>query len=178
MFGKKKEQLITKEQIIIEEPAIKVVSNEVDKKSILDKKGDTVISKDSVLTGDIALAGNILIYGKVIGNITTQTGTVSILRSGCVEGEIQAASILIDGNMQGICIGESLEILEQGTFNGTCHSVNMSIRKGGKFIGQSEPAKQRIEPKPLHQVEHNKEQKSDIMKEDNIANKLKTAKKA
>lgn len=105
----------------------------------LESRQPTVISKETCLTGDIDLSGNLQIWGKVKGQIKARAGTVSIMQSGVVDGDIIAETLLIDGVLSGTCSVEQLEILEHGELNGICRASNFSIRKGGVFIGQSEP---------------------------------------
>ncbi|WP_162505634.1 hypothetical protein [Candidatus Arsenophonus triatominarum] len=43
--------------------------------------------------------------------------------------------MIIDGLVDGACLGNNLDILEHGELRGISH---MSIKRGGIFIGQSE----------------------------------------
>lgn len=105
----------------------------------LESRQPTVISKETRLTGDVEISGNLQIWGKIKGQIKARSGSVSIMQSGVVEGDIFAETLLIDGVLTGTCTVEQLEILEHGELNGVCRASNFSIRKGGTFIGQSEP---------------------------------------
>ena len=105
----------------------------------LESRQPTVISKETRLTGDVEISGNLQIWGKIKGQIKARSGSVSIMQSGVVEGDIFAEALLIDGVLTGTCTVEQLEILEHGELNGVCRASNFSIRKGGTFIGQSEP---------------------------------------
>ncbi len=105
----------------------------------LESRQPTVISKETRMTGDIEISGNLQIWGKIKGQIKARSGSVSIMQSGVVEGDIFAETLLIDGVLTGTCTTEQVEILEHGELNGVCRASNFSIRKGGTFIGQSEP---------------------------------------
>lgn len=105
----------------------------------LESRQPTVISKETRLTGDLEISGNLQIWGKIKGQIKARSGTVSIMQSGVVEGDIIAETLLIDGVLTGTCTAEQAEILEHGELNGICRASAFSIRKGGTFIGQSEP---------------------------------------
>lgn len=166
MFGKKKQaETQAAEQVVAAVPAQKTKEAEEKKAAeinaqaneisqLLSVRGDekqprplaslesrqpTVISKEARLTGDIDLSGNLQIWGKITGQIKARSGTVSIMQSGVVDGDIIAETLLIDGVLSGTCSVEQLEILEHGELNGICRASNFSIRKGGIFIGQSEP---------------------------------------
>ncbi|XKD91693.1 polymer-forming cytoskeletal protein [Morganella morganii] len=164
MFGKKK-QADTPETEPVAAPKTREERDEEDKKSaelsaqaneitqLLSARGEekqrplaslesrqpTVISKETRLTGDIEISGNLQIWGKIKGQIKARSGSVSIMQSGVVEGDIFAETLLIDGVLTGTCTTEQVEILEHGELNGVCRASNFSIRKGGTFIGQSEP---------------------------------------
>ncbi|CNH61274.1 bactofilin family protein [Yersinia pekkanenii] len=101
-------------------------------------KINTVIAAGTQLKGDVNLDGDIQVYGVVIGDITVNEGTIRLMRSGQIEGNLTAPHITVDGRVEGVCVSEHLEILENGRLNGIVKGSNFSIKKGGIFIGQSE----------------------------------------
>lgn len=109
-----------------------------DKEKQQEERQVTIISKKTSLIGDIEFSGDLQIRGKVKGKIKSSSGTVSIMQSGLVEGDVFAETVLIDGNLSGSCNAKQLDILEHGELKGICRVSNLSIRKGGSFIGQSE----------------------------------------
>ena len=116
-------------------------------------KTSTIIAAGTKLKGDINLDGDIQIYGVVNGNITVNEGTIRLMRSGRIEGNLTAPQITVDGSIEGVCISDHLEILENGRLNGIVKGCNFSIQKGGIFIGQSEITEEpvgrtRIKAKP------------------------------
>jgi cytoskeletal protein CcmA (bactofilin family) len=101
-------------------------------------KTNTIIAAGTKLKGDIHLDGDIQIYGVVIGDIVVNEGTINLMRSGHIKGNLTAPHITVDGRIEGVCVSEYLEILENGRLNGIVKGSNFSIKKGGIFIGQSE----------------------------------------
>ncbi|MBS0055410.1 polymer-forming cytoskeletal protein [Yersinia sp. Marseille-Q3913] len=101
-------------------------------------KTNTIIAAGTKIKGDINLDGDIQIYGMVNGNITVNEGTIRLMRSGQIEGNLTAPNMTVDGRIDGVCISDHLEILENGRLNGIVKGSNFSIKKGGIFIGQSE----------------------------------------
>lgn len=101
-------------------------------------KTNTIIASGTVLKGNINLEGDIQIYGIVIGDISVTEGTIKLMRSGNIEGNLTATHITVDGCINGVCVSEHLEILEHGRLKGIVKGSNFSIKKGGVFIGQSE----------------------------------------
>lgn len=98
----------------------------------------TVIARNASFNGDIEESGDIQIYGSVIGNVNLTNGAIRIMSTGSVKGELRAPEIIIDGDVHGSCLAESVEILEHGTLRGIACCRNLAIRRGGTFIGQSE----------------------------------------
>ncbi|CFQ64206.1 Integral membrane protein CcmA involved in cell shape determination [Yersinia frederiksenii] len=107
-------------------------------------KTNTIIAVGTKLNGDITLDGDIQIYGVVIGDITVTDGTIRLMRSGHIEGNLTAPHITVDGRIDGVCVSQHLEILENGRLNGIVKGGNFSIKKGGIFIGQSEIADESV----------------------------------
>lgn len=107
-------------------------------------KTNTIIAAGTKLNGDITLDGDIQIYGVVIGDITVTDGTIRLMRSGHIEGNLTAPHITVDGRIDGVCVSQHLEILENGRLNGIVKGSNFSIKKGGIFIGQSEIADESV----------------------------------
>lgn len=103
-----------------------------------DSKRCTIIAKDTIINGNIKVSVDIHIHGEVIGNINTQEGSIRVMQSGHVNGELTAPTIIIDGQVDGVCCGKTIDILEHGKLKGISRCENLSIKQGGTFIGQSE----------------------------------------
>ncbi|CNF96477.1 bactofilin family protein [Yersinia similis] len=110
-------------------------------------KNNTIIAAGTQLKGNINLDGNIQIYGVVMGDIIVNEGSIRLMRSGQIEGNLTAPHITVDGRVEGVCISDDLEILEHGRLKGIVKGSNFSIKKGGIFVGQSE-----ITEEPVSQV--------------------------
>jgi len=102
------------------------------------QKPSTVIAAETQFTGNISTRCDVQVRGLVLGNIVVETGCVRVMRSGKIEGDITAPQILLDGEVRGRCIAESVEILEHGRLDGIVQSGRFSIRTGGYFVGQAE----------------------------------------
>ncbi|KGM27711.1 polymer-forming cytoskeletal protein [Photorhabdus luminescens] len=129
MFGKKSEAAAV-------EPMSQFVDDK--KNASAEARRCTIVAKSSVFKGDIDVEGDIQIWGKVIGNIRVKEGAIRIMHAGRVEGELSAPEIIIDGNVEGTCCAETLDILEHGELRGISRCSSMSIKRGGLFFGQSE----------------------------------------
>lgn len=73
-----------------------------------DTKMSTLIGAGAELTGDFTLDGSARIDGKIGGNVTV-TGNLILGAGSIVTGDVQAASVLIGGevNRKYHCTGES-----------------------------------------------------------------------
>lgn len=92
-------------------------------------KTNTIIAVGTKLKGDINLDGDIQIYGVVTGDIVVNEGTLRLMRSGHIEGNLTAPHITVDGRVEGVCVSDHLEILENGRLNGIVKGSNFSIKK-------------------------------------------------
>lgn len=62
-----------------------------------------------------------------------------ISNSGHVKGEIFADKIIVNGQVEGSCYANAIQILEKGKVNGSSYSDNLSIEQGGLFLGKMFP---------------------------------------
>lgn len=136
-----------------------------------DVKVNTIIAADTQLKGNINLAGDIHVFGMVIGDVVVKEGSIMLMHNGKVEGNLTAPNIMIDGDVNGVCVADNLGILEHGRLNGIVKSREFSIQKGGVFVGQSE-----IKEEPDNQIMG----KISVGEEsyDSITNKLKMRKES
>ena len=142
-------------------------------------KTNTIIAAGTQLTGDVRLDGDFQIYGGVTGDIIVSDGTIRLMRSGKIEGNLTAPHITVDGRIEGVCISDHLEILENGRLNGIVKGSNFSIKKGGVVIGQSEiteePASQnKVKVKPAVVVPQEKANAEEKATDDSIKQETKS----
>jgi cytoskeletal protein CcmA (bactofilin family) len=64
----------------------------------------TLIGKSSRIQGDVAFAGGLHLDGRVNGNVRaeeTKDSMLSVSESGCIEGSIEAAVVIVHGVVRG-----------------------------------------------------------------------------
>ncbi|MGP1924373.1 MAG: bactofilin family protein [Arsenophonus sp. NEOnobi-MAG3] len=131
-----------------------------DKKNNSKEKKVTIISKESFFKGNLTISGDIHVLGHIKGNVTVIEGTIYLMQGGKIEGEIQAPDMIIDGLVDGACLGNNLDILENGELRGISRVSHMSIKRGGIFIGQSEKiehqSKKEIKLEAIEEISKNK----------------------
>ncbi|MCQ1057829.1 polymer-forming cytoskeletal protein [Photobacterium sp. ZSDE20] len=93
-----------------------------------------------------------------------------VSRTGRIKGEVWADKIIVNGQVEGICHANSIEILDKGVVSGSIYCDNLSIDRGGKFFGTTFPAETQ------HVVEFTPKAKTDDKKEKPVTEqKLKKA---
>jgi cytoskeletal protein CcmA (bactofilin family) len=94
------------------------------------------LGKGMVVDGKIVSDEYITIDGKVKGNITISK-TLTVGKSGYVEGEIQAEEVRIEGKAEGnIKASNKLQVTSNGYFRGTVKSDKLVIEEGAIFKGK------------------------------------------
>lgn len=97
----------------------------------------TIIARDAELRGDLRFTGAVQVDGRVIGNMDTSEGLVSITRDGYVEGIIKAPKVRIDGTLVGDAYAcEHLELDAQARVDGNLHYRFMEMVTGAQINGQ------------------------------------------
>lgn len=99
----------------------------------------TLISKESEIIGDIKFSGDLEIQGLVRGNLIAKEGnkaTVRVVDGGCVEGEIHAPHVIINGSVKGnIHSSEHIELAAKAVINGNVHYQLIEMVKGAQING-------------------------------------------
>ena len=120
----------------------------------------TLISRDTVVVGDLRFSGNLDIEGLVQGNIIAKDGKEALVRvvdKGCVEGEIRAPSVLINGEVRGdVHSLKHLELASRGRVQGNVFYTLLEMAAGSEVNGSLTHSLAVEEPpaKPLdHTVE-------------------------
>jgi cytoskeletal protein CcmA (bactofilin family) len=99
----------------------------------------TLISKDSEVVGDLKFSGDLEVQGRVRGNIiakTDKSAAVRIVDGGCVEGEIHAPTVIINGKMIGdVHSSEHVELASKAQVDGNVHYQLIEMVKGAQVNG-------------------------------------------
>ncbi|QDC95670.1 polymer-forming cytoskeletal protein [Vibrio furnissii] len=99
------------------------------------------MAKGCSISGQLRLESNMQVDGQIDGQIHVEKSLV-ISESGCVSGEIYAEHVIVNGEFEGICHADKIEILSKGRVNGSIYSDDLSIEQGGRFNGVTYPAEQ------------------------------------
>ncbi|MBC7003123.1 polymer-forming cytoskeletal protein [Photobacterium sp. BZF1] len=99
----------------------------------------TVIAAGCDIHGELKLSCDMQVDGNIDGTLKLDKGLI-ISRSGSIKGEIWADKIIVNGEIEGVCRANAIEILDKGVVSGSIYCDNLSIDRGGKFFGTTFPA--------------------------------------
>lgn len=113
------------------------------------KKAPTIkslISPDTSIRGDLVFSDGLRVDGEIIGNIRASDGQNSMLvisDTAHVVGEIHAAHVIVNGNVQGpVHATELLEIQPKARIDGDVHYAALEMHQGARINGQLKPLMQ------------------------------------
>ena len=99
----------------------------------------TLIAAGTRLTGDISFSGNLEIEGEVVGNVSAEgnQSKVRVLQSGSVTGDIEVATIIVNGHVKGNIHGSELvELAAKAVVEGDLNYNLIGIEKGAEVVGR------------------------------------------
>lgn len=98
-----------------------------------------LLGTDSIFEGAIRFAGTLRIDGTVVGDITSDQGSGSVLvinKKATVTGDITSDSVLISGRVEGnVTALEKVEIFRAGYLKGDVRTGDIMIEGGAEFDG-------------------------------------------
>ncbi|PIE40907.1 MAG: cell shape determination protein CcmA [Gammaproteobacteria bacterium] len=99
----------------------------------------TMIAQGTVITGDISFAGGLLVEGTIRGDVRAEPGSDALLRLseiGCVEGEISAPNVVINGKVTGnVYSSGHIELASKAVVNGNVHYNLIEMVMGSEVNG-------------------------------------------
>ncbi|MCY9872377.1 bactofilin family protein [Vibrio barjaei] len=110
------------------------------------KVNTTIVSENCTMEGDISTNDNLIIQGIVVGDVRS-SAHVMLSPKGRVVGNIRARFILINGQVEGHCQGDVINIQKHGLVKGNLISNNVVLQEGSKLHGQVfRPDEKSIDP--------------------------------
>ncbi|MEQ9465539.1 MAG: polymer-forming cytoskeletal protein [Haliea sp.] len=102
--------------------------------------GTTLVSRETTINGDLHFSGNLEIEGVVKGSVIADAGKEAMVRvvaAGCVEGEIRAPIVMINGTVEG-CVHASrhLELAPCARVSGDVHYSIVEMAAGAEINGR------------------------------------------
>ncbi|HFC53062.1 MAG TPA: polymer-forming cytoskeletal family protein [Gammaproteobacteria bacterium] len=100
---------------------------------------DTLIGEHTRVEGDIIFSGGLHVDGHVKGNVNTSQGgdsVLSISEVGCIEGEVNVASVLVNGTVKGnVHAMERIELGPKARVTGNVHYRLIEMAMGAEVNG-------------------------------------------
>jgi cytoskeletal protein CcmA (bactofilin family) len=99
----------------------------------------TLVAAGTEIKGDICFRGHLEIEGKVTGNICAEAGQQAVVRvmaEGCVIGEIDVPTVVMNGKVVGnVYSSEHVELAEKALIEGDVHYNLVEIMRGAEVNG-------------------------------------------
>lgn len=101
---------------------------------------DTLIGAQVVIRGDLTFSGGLYIEGRVLGKVIADEGskaTVTLADGGCVEGEVRAPVVIINGQLNGdVHAAERVELAANARVQGNVHYQVVEMSAGAQLTGR------------------------------------------
>lgn len=125
----------------VERPASAPASVAVDSARRAAERGpakESLIAGDLTIEGKIEGAGHVRIAGRFKGDVNVQ-GNVTIEQGAHVTGQVNAATVMVSGEVHGnIQATSRVELLETGVINGDVKAAVLTVAAGSRMRGQAD----------------------------------------
>jgi len=99
---------------------------------------ESLIAADVTIEGKIEGSGHVRIAGRFKGDVNVQ-GNVTIEQGAHVNGQVNAATIVVSGEVEGnITATARVELLETGVINGDVKAAVLTVAAGSRMRGQAD----------------------------------------
>lgn len=96
-----------------------------------------VILADVEIKGTIVFEQNLVSHGKIDGEILTP-GSLTIGKTGSVQGDIQAGAVAIHGTVNGnVTVNERCELKGNAQLIGDLEAPRLTMEEGATFVGKA-----------------------------------------
>lgn len=100
------------------------------------KRIDTVVGVSTLLTGDLVAEGSVCVEGTILGNLKCRSMVIIGLK-GKVEGDVEAVSAIIGGEVRGnVKVSGLLEMLESANILGDIATSRLTVAPGAMLNGR------------------------------------------
>ena len=116
---------------------------------------DCLIGATTRIEGNVYFTGGLRVDGNVRGNVCAlpdQPGTLVVSEDACIEGEVQAAHVVVNGTINGpVNATETLELQASSTVKGDVHYKSIEMQQGavveGRLVHQGDSESKGVELK-------------------------------
>lgn len=98
----------------------------------------TIIGPDAQFKGELTFQGGVRVDGQFDGSITT-SGRVFVSKGGQVKAEVKAASVALEGAIEGnVAAQDKVELRATGKMIGDIQAAKLLVVEGATFVGKCE----------------------------------------
>lgn len=101
---------------------------------------DTLIGPQVTIHGDLLFTGGLYVEGRIHGKVIAEEGQPAVLtlaEQGCIEGEVQAPVVVINGQLQGdVYASERVELAAKARVLGNVHYKLAEMKTGATLTGR------------------------------------------
>lgn len=101
---------------------------------------DTLIGQQVVIRGDLEFSGGLYVEGRILGKVTAESGsaaTLTVSENGCIEGEVHAPVVIINGQLNGdVHAAERVELAANARVQGNVHYHVVQMSAGAQLTGR------------------------------------------
>jgi cytoskeletal protein CcmA (bactofilin family) len=95
----------------------------------------TILGPDSHFKGEVTFETALRVCGRFEGKITT-AGRLHVAKEAAVEAEVEAGTIVVEGQVQGpLAAGQRLELKQSARCQGDLRASRMVVEEGAVFCG-------------------------------------------
>jgi len=96
----------------------------------------SILAPNTKLQGNVEGAESFVIKGYLIGDVESK-GLIWLEKGGKIEGQVKAAFIIIDGELNGnIVSAEQVELRSESRMTGNVETKNLAMAEGAVFEGK------------------------------------------
>jgi cytoskeletal protein CcmA (bactofilin family) len=108
----------------------------------------TVIGPDASFKGDLTFEKGMRLHGKLSGTVTT-AGRLHVAKEATCEAEVQAGSIIIEGEVRGnLTANDRIEMKPTTRYEGDLTTAKLVVEEGAQFKGHVTVGPDAVKTKP------------------------------
>jgi cytoskeletal protein CcmA (bactofilin family) len=108
----------------------------------------TVIGPDASFKGDLTFEKGMRLHGKLSGTVTT-AGRLHVAKEATCEAEVQAGSIIIEGEVRGnLTANDRIEMKPSTRYEGDLTTAKLVVEEGAQFKGHVTVGPDAVKTKP------------------------------
>ncbi len=97
-----------------------------------------VLDKDVVIEGSIKFSGDFALDCKVDGEVTSESGNLTLNKNAAVKGNVKASQVNIHGKVEGSVVAHTCELKSTADVQGDLAYKTIAMEPGAKMVGSAQ----------------------------------------